>query len=203
MRQRTRSLTYDLLLRDDADVQALLSTVIAEMLTKIAADQNLGVEFIPQRRAVTFRELWPGAAVAALKDEGDVGSFLRFLAKQDLSEEGARRAIQSYRAAIARERRKTRNTKAGMARTERARAFEIAADAAEFQRRRFEYRVEKTDQNFSNFVRSDMSLKDVPAHWPIDWRAGLPVRIQNGDSATPSARAQQKADRIESETEAE
>jgi hypothetical protein len=201
MRQRVSSLIHDLLLRDDAGAQEVLATVIAEMLTKIAAEQNLGVEFIPPRRAVTFRELWPGAATAALKDKGDVGSFLRFLAKQDLSEEGARRAIQRYRATIAREHRRTRNTKAGRARTERARAFELAADAAEFQRRRFEYRVEKTDQHFSNFVRSRESLKDTPAHWPIDWRAGFPVRIENGDSATPSARAQLKAELAEPETE--
>ena len=203
MRQRVSSLTHDLLLRDDADVQALLASVIAEELTKVAAEQNLGVQFIPQRRAVTFRELWSGAATPALKNEGDVGSFLRFLAKHDLSEEGVRRAIQSYRATIAREHRRTRNTKAGQARAERSRAFELAADAAEFQRRRFEYRVEKTDQHFSNWVRSEATLNDYPAHWPIDWRAGLPVRIQNGDSATPSARAQQKAERIEPETETE
>jgi hypothetical protein len=189
-----------LLLRDDADVQHFLASIIAEMLTKIASESHLGVVFIHERRAVNFRELWPGAAAAALKDKGEVGSFLRYLAKQDLSEEGARRALQSYRAMVAREHRKTRNTKAGQARTARDRAFEIAADEEEFRRRRFEYDVEKIEHRFSNWVRSNMSLKDVPAHWPIDWRAGLPVRIENGDSATSSARAQQTADRTETET---
>lgn len=166
-----------------ADSVRVGSKFISEVLTELAIKRGLGVRFLHGGNDTGLWECWPGAVAEALKDKGEVGSFLRYCT--DLSLLSGSDAVRGAAMALALARHnETFRKKARSVRNSRAgRSWQASIDAAATDESQFRRDIEHAAVSLTALVRADPSCGDVPAHWPINWRRGLPVPLTNGGRA--------------------